>query len=127
MALHPQSKPQDLRRPGHIFPLRARDGGVLKRAGHTEAAVDLSRMAGLHPSGVICEIQNPDGSMARLAQLAEYAVSTASISIADLIRYRLENERFVVREAEAKIPASSAISAPSATATSSMAVSMWRW
>ena len=106
VALHPQSKPQDLRRPGHIFPLRARDGGVLKRAGHTEAAVDLSRMAGLHPSGVICEIQNPDGSMARLAQLAEYAAQHGLylISIADLIRYRLENERFVVREAEAKIP-----------------------
>jgi 3,4-dihydroxy 2-butanone 4-phosphate synthase/GTP cyclohydrolase II len=106
VALHPQSKPQDLRRPGHIFPLRARDGGVLKRAGHTEAAVDLSRMAGLHPSGVICEIQNPDGSMARLPQLAEYAAEHGLylISIADLIRYRLENERFVVREAEAKIP-----------------------
>ena len=106
VALHPQSKPQDLRRPGHIFPLRARDGGVLKRAGHTEAAVDLSRMAGLHPSGVICEIQNADGSMARLPQLAEYAAQHGLylISIADLIRYRLENERFVVREAEAKIP-----------------------
>ena len=73
VALHPQSKPQDLRRPGHIFPLRARDGGVLKRAGHTEAAVDLSRLAGLHPSGVICEIQNSDGSMARLPELAKYA------------------------------------------------------
>ena len=106
VALHPQSKPQDLRRPGHIFPLRARDGGVLKRAGHTEAAVDLSRLAGLHPSGVICEIQNSDGSMARLPELAKYAKQhgLCLISIADLIRYRLDNERFVVREADAALP-----------------------
>ena len=106
VALHPQSRPSDLRRPGHIFPLRAREGGVLKRAGHTEAAVDLSRLAGLHPSGVICEIQNTDGSMARLPQLAAYARehNLCLISIADLIRYRLENERFVVREADAALP-----------------------
>ncbi|MEB3176366.1 MAG: bifunctional 3,4-dihydroxy-2-butanone-4-phosphate synthase/GTP cyclohydrolase II [Synechococcus sp.] len=106
VALHPQSRPQDLRRPGHIFPLRAREGGVLKRAGHTEAAVDLSRLAGLHPSGVICEIQNSDGSMARLPELALYAKQhgLCLISIADLIRYRLDNERFVVREADAALP-----------------------
>ena len=106
VALHPSSRPSDLRRPGHIFPLRARDGGVLKRAGHTEAAVDLSRLAGLHPSGVICEIQNSDGSMARLPQLAAYARehNLCLISIADLIRYRLDNERFVVREADAALP-----------------------
>ena len=73
VAINPTTKPEELRRPGHIFPLRARPGGVLKRAGHTEAAVDLSRLAGLYPAGVICEIQNPDGSMARLNQLVEYA------------------------------------------------------
>ena len=73
VALNPHTKPEDLRRPGHIFPIRARKGGVLKRAGHTEAAVDLSRLAGLYPAGVICEIQNPNGSMARLPELFEYA------------------------------------------------------
>ena len=73
VVLNPDTKPEDLRRPGHIFPIRARKGGVLKRAGHTEASVDLSRLAGLYPAGVICEIQNPDGSMARLPQLFEYA------------------------------------------------------
>ena len=106
VALHPQTRPGDLRRPGHIFPLRARDGGVLKRAGHTEAAVDLARLAGLYPAGVICEIQNPDGSMARLAQLVTYARQhgLCLISIADLIRYRLHTERFVLRQAEAVMP-----------------------
>ncbi|WP_313655559.1 3,4-dihydroxy-2-butanone-4-phosphate synthase, partial [Planktothrix agardhii] len=73
ITINPGTRPEDLRRPGHIFPLRAKDGGVLKRAGHTEAAVDLSRLAGLYPGGVICEIQNPDGSMARLPELIEYA------------------------------------------------------
>ena len=106
VAIHPDSRPDDLRRPGHIFPLRARDGGVLKRAGHTEAAVDLARLAGLYPSGVICEIQNPDGSMARLPQLVPYAQrhGLRLISIADLIRYRLDTERFVRRQAEAALP-----------------------
>ncbi len=106
VAMHPQSRPGDLRRPGHIFPLRARDGGVLKRAGHTEAAVDLARMAGLYPAGVICEIQNRDGSMARLPELVAYARAhgLCLISIADLIRYRLETERFVLRQAEAVMP-----------------------
>lgn len=108
VAIHSGSRPGDLRRPGHIFPLRARQGGVLKRAGHTEAAVDLARLAGLYPSGVICEIQNPDGSMARLPQLAEYARQHGLklISIADLIRYRLDTERFVKRLAEARLPSS---------------------
>lgn len=107
VAIHSGSRPGDLRRPGHIFPLRARQG-VLKRAGHTEAAVDLARLAGLYPSGVICEIQNPDGSMARLPQLAEYAHlhGLRLISIADLIRYRLDTERFVKRLAEARLPSS---------------------
>ncbi|MBF2036884.1 MAG: bifunctional 3,4-dihydroxy-2-butanone-4-phosphate synthase RibB/GTP cyclohydrolase II RibA [Leptolyngbyaceae cyanobacterium T60_A2020_046] len=106
VALNPNAKPNDLRRPGHIFPLRAKDGGVLRRAGHTEAAVDLARLAGLYPAGVICEIQNPDGSMARLPELINYAKTHGLklISIADLIRYRLEHERFVKREAIADLP-----------------------
>ncbi|MEG4323273.1 MULTISPECIES: bifunctional 3,4-dihydroxy-2-butanone-4-phosphate synthase/GTP cyclohydrolase II [unclassified Microcoleus] len=106
VAIHPDTKPQGLRRPGHIFPLRAIDGGVLKRAGHTEASVDLARLAGLYPSGVICEIQNPDGSMARLPELIEYAKThkLKIISIADLISYRLKHDRFVRRETVAKLP-----------------------
>ena len=106
VSIHPDTKPQDLRRPGHIFPLRAIDGGVLKRAGHTEASVDLARLAGLYPSGVICEIQNPDGSMARLPELIEYAKThnLKLISIADLISYRLKHDRFVRREAVTKLP-----------------------
>ena len=106
VALNSQTKPIDLRRPGHIFPLRAKIGGVLKRAGHTEAAVDLSLLAGLSPAGVICEIQNLDGSMARLPELKKYALerNLKLISIADLIHYRLENERFVYRQAIAKLP-----------------------
>jgi 3,4-dihydroxy 2-butanone 4-phosphate synthase/GTP cyclohydrolase II len=106
IAIHPNSRPADLRRPGHIFPLRAREGGVLKRAGHTEAGVDLARLAGLYPSSVICEIQNPNGSMARLPELIEYADhhKLKIISIADLISYRLEHERFIQREAIADLP-----------------------
>ena len=106
VAIHPRSRPADLRRPGHVFPLRARAGGVLKRAGHTEAAVDLARLAGLFPAGVICEIQNADGSMARLPELLRYARQHGLrlISIADLIRYRLDTERFVRRQAEALLP-----------------------
>jgi 3,4-dihydroxy 2-butanone 4-phosphate synthase/GTP cyclohydrolase II len=106
VAINPKAKPSDLRRPGHIFPLRAKEGGVLKRAGHTEAGVDLARLAGLYPAGVICEIQNPDGSMARLPELVEYAKTFGLklISIADLIRYRLQHERFVQREAVAELP-----------------------
>jgi GTP cyclohydrolase II/3,4-dihydroxy-2-butanone 4-phosphate synthase len=106
VAIHPDTKPQDLRRPGHIFPLRAIDGGVLKRAGHTEASVDLARLAGLYPSGVICEIQNPDGSMARLPELIDYAKThnLKIISIADLISYRLKHDRFVRRETVAQLP-----------------------
>ncbi|WP_297052905.1 bifunctional 3,4-dihydroxy-2-butanone-4-phosphate synthase/GTP cyclohydrolase II [Thermosynechococcus sp. M55_K2018_012] len=104
--IDPTTQPQDLRRPGHVFPLRSRPGGVLKRAGHTEAAVDLTRLAGLYPAGVICEIQNPDGTMSRLPQLIEYARThqLKIISIADLISYRLQHERFVRREAVAKLP-----------------------
>lgn len=106
IAINPNSKPGDLRRPGHIFPLRARDGGVLKRAGHTEAGVDLAQLAGLYPASIICEIQNPDGSMARLPELIDYAKDhhLKIISIADLISYRLQHERFVQREAVADLP-----------------------
>ncbi len=106
LTLNPSTKPSDLRRPGHIFPLRAREGGVLKRAGHTEAGVDLARLAGLYPAAVICEIQNPDGSMARLPELIEYAKrhDLKLISIADLISYRLQHERFVQRAAVANLP-----------------------
>ena len=106
IAIHPDTKPEDLRRPGHIFPLRATEGGVLKRAGHTEASVDLARLAGLYPAGVLCEIQNPDGSMARLPELTEYAKThnLKIISIADLISYRLQHDRFVCRETVAKLP-----------------------
>ncbi|HEY9803208.1 MAG TPA: bifunctional 3,4-dihydroxy-2-butanone-4-phosphate synthase/GTP cyclohydrolase II [Leptolyngbyaceae cyanobacterium] len=106
VTLNPATKPSDLRRPGHIFPLRAKAGGVLKRAGHTEAAVDLSRLAGLYPAGVICEIQNPDGSMARLQQLFDYAKShnLKIISIADLISYRLQHDRLIYREVVTKLP-----------------------
>ncbi len=106
VAINPTTKPEDLARPGHIFPLRAKEGGVLKRAGHTEAAVDLSRLAGLYPSGVICEIQNPDGSMARLPQLSEYANThdLKLISIADLISYRLKYDGFVHRESICNFP-----------------------
>jgi 3,4-dihydroxy 2-butanone 4-phosphate synthase/GTP cyclohydrolase II len=105
-AINPGTQPDDLRRPGHIFPLKAKEGGVLQRAGHTEASVDLARLAGLYPAGVICEIQNPDGSMARLPELIEYAekFNLKLISIADLISYRLKHDRFVYRETVAKLP-----------------------
>ncbi len=106
VAINAKAQPQDLRRPGHIFPLRAKKGGVLKRAGHTEAGVDLARLAGLYPAGVICEISNADGSMARLPDLVSYAQRhhLKLISIADLISYRLRHERFVKREAIAAMP-----------------------
>lgn len=106
VAINPNTSPGDLRRPGHIFPLRARSGGVLQRAGHTEAAIDLARLAGLFPAGVICEIQNPNGSMARLPELVSYAQQhqLKMISIADLISYRLQHERFVHRETIAAMP-----------------------
>jgi 3,4-dihydroxy 2-butanone 4-phosphate synthase/GTP cyclohydrolase II len=105
-AIQPQTQPEDLRRPGHIFPLRSREGGVLKRAGHTEAGVDLARMAGLYPAGTICEIQNVDGSMSRLPQLIEYSRQhqLKIVTIADVIAYRLRHERFVRRESVAQLP-----------------------
>ncbi|MDQ3451867.1 MAG: bifunctional 3,4-dihydroxy-2-butanone-4-phosphate synthase/GTP cyclohydrolase II [Actinomycetota bacterium] len=102
----PATKPADLARPGHIFPLRYAEGGVLKRAGHTEAGVDLARMAGLAPAGVLCEVVNDDGSMARLPDLRRFADDHGLllISIADLIAYRRRHERLVHRVAEAVIP-----------------------
>jgi 3,4-dihydroxy 2-butanone 4-phosphate synthase/GTP cyclohydrolase II len=93
-------------RPGHIFPLRAREGGVLKRAGHTEAAVDLARMAGLEPAGIICEIVNEDGSMSRLPQLIEFSRQHGLLlsSIAELIKYRRRHEKLVTRIGQAQVP-----------------------
>lgn len=101
-AIHPEARPQDLARPGHMFPLRAREGGVLVRAGQTEAAVDLARMAGLQPGGVICEIMKEDGTMARVADLIEFCAEhkLKMISVASLIRYRSATENFVVRRGE---------------------------
>ena len=105
-AADPRTRPEDLRMPGHVFPLRARPGGVLERAGHTEAAVDLARLAGLQPVGALCEVLNPDGSMARLPELVRIAREHGLriISIADLIAYRRRRERLVERIAEATIP-----------------------
>src|SRR4030095_10306049 len=103
VALSPDSKPRDLSRPGHVFPLRARSGGVLVRAGHTEAAVDLSRIAGLDPSGVVFEIMNDCGTMSRVPELAKFARKHGllMITIADLIQYRMRTERLVKRAATA--------------------------
>src|SRR5271154_5096874 len=104
-AIAPVSTAQDLARPGHVFPLRARKGGVLVRAGQTEASVDLARMAGLIPAGVICEIMNEDGTMARVPDLIEFCAhhQLLMMTVADLIRYRLQNERYIHRVAEAPI------------------------
>ena len=98
-AINSRTDPEDLIQPGHIFPLRARPGGVLERAGQTEAAVDLARIAGLNPAGVICEIMNEDGTMARLPDLTRFAAkhNVRVISVVDLIRFRLRTERFVRR------------------------------
>nr|WP_280923811.1 bifunctional 3,4-dihydroxy-2-butanone-4-phosphate synthase/GTP cyclohydrolase II [Clostridium folliculivorans] len=105
-VIDPNSSEKDFKRPGHMFPLEAKEGGVLKRAGHTEAAVDLARMAGFCPAGVICEIMNEDGTMARLPQLMEYVKEhdLKIITIADLINYRRKNDAYVKRETEAKMP-----------------------
>ncbi len=106
LAVSPDAKPSDFIRPGHVFPLKAKPGGVLERAGHTEASVDLARLTGLYPAGVICEIMKEDGTMARLPDLMEFAkrFDLKIITIADLIRYRLKRERLVVREATANLP-----------------------
>jgi 3,4-dihydroxy 2-butanone 4-phosphate synthase/GTP cyclohydrolase II len=106
VALDATATPRDLSRPGHVFPLRARTGGVLVRSGHTEAAVDLARIAGLEPAGVICEIMNDDGTMARVPELTKFARKHGllMITIADLIQYRMRTERLVKRAATAKLP-----------------------
>ncbi len=104
--VNPKAKASDFVRPGHVFPLRARDGGVLVRAGHTEAATDLSRLAGFLPAGTICEIMKEDGTMARLPDLVQFASKhkLKLISIADLIAYRREREKLITRVAEADLP-----------------------
>lgn len=106
VAADPASRAEDLSRPGHVFPLRARDGGVLVRAGQTEAAVDLARIAGFHPAGVICEISSKDGTMARAPELSRFAKKhqLLMITIADLIRYRMRTEGLVRKVAEAELP-----------------------
>jgi 3,4-dihydroxy 2-butanone 4-phosphate synthase/GTP cyclohydrolase II len=105
-AIDPATRPADLARPGHTFPLRARPGGVIERAGQTEAAIDLARIAGLYPAGVICEIMNHDGTMARVPELTRFAKKHGllMITIADLIKYRIRNESLVKRVASAKLP-----------------------
>jgi 3,4-dihydroxy 2-butanone 4-phosphate synthase/GTP cyclohydrolase II len=105
-VLDPTTRPEDLARPGHMFPIRAKEGGVLVRAGHTEAIVDLARFAGLYPAGVVCEIMNEDGTMARLPQLEVLAdkFGIKIMSIADLIAYKRRHEKLVERVAEAKLP-----------------------
>lgn len=104
--IDPKTRPEDLGRPGHIFPLRAKEGGVLVRAGHTEAAVDLARLAGLNPAGVICEILNTDGSMSRTPQLIRFARrhTLKIVTIADLIEHRRRKDQLVQRKASAKLP-----------------------
>jgi len=106
IAIDPATRPADLARPGHIFPLRARKGGVLVRAGQTEASVDLARMAGMVPAGVICEIMNDDGTMARVPELTEFCRQhdLKMLTVAEVIRYRMAHERYVRRLAEALVP-----------------------
>lgn len=106
VAANPSARREDIIVPGHIFPIRAQDGGVLKRAGHTEASVDLARLAGLNPAAVICEIMNPDGTMARMGQLVEFAQRHGIKigTIESLIRYRIQNESFVVERAQSRMP-----------------------
>ncbi len=106
VAANPSATPEDIIVPGHVFPIRAQEGGVLKRAGHTEASVDLARMAGLNPAAVICEIMNPDGTMARMGQLVEFAQrhNIKIGTIESLIRYRIQNESFLIERAQARLP-----------------------
>ncbi|MDO8500426.1 MAG: bifunctional 3,4-dihydroxy-2-butanone-4-phosphate synthase/GTP cyclohydrolase II [Gemmatimonadaceae bacterium] len=106
VAVDPATVPADLRRPGHIPPLRARDGGVLQRVGHTEAAIDLARLAGLYPAGVVCEVLNEDGTTSRRPQLEKFAAEhgLTFITVAQLVAYRLKSERLVHRVAEARLP-----------------------
>src|ERR1700709_419058 len=104
--IDPATRPEDLGRPGHIFPLRAKKGGVLRRAGHTEATIDIARLAGFEPAGVLVEIMNEDGSMARVPQLKEIAkkFNVKMISIKDLIEYRLQTESLIEEQVRVKMP-----------------------
>lgn len=106
IAIDKNARPNDLRRPGHVFPCVAKSGGVLQRIGHTEASVDLARLAGHFPAGVMCEIMNPDGTMARRDELKEFATkhNVKFITVSQLISYRIKKERFVTREAQATLP-----------------------
>jgi 3,4-dihydroxy 2-butanone 4-phosphate synthase / GTP cyclohydrolase II len=106
VAIDPSTRPQDLVQPGHIFPLKAKDGGVLERTGQTEAAVDLARLAGLNPSGVICEVMNDDGTMARVPDLERYTQKHGlkMVTVADLIAYRRRNDKLIERVVEAGLP-----------------------
>ncbi|MFL6069503.1 MAG: 3,4-dihydroxy-2-butanone-4-phosphate synthase, partial [Gaiellaceae bacterium] len=106
VAIHPDAKPADLVQPGHVFPLRARDGGVLERTGQTEAAVDLARLAGLTPAGVVCEVMNDDGTMARIQDLIPYGErhGLKLITVADLVEYRRRTEKLVERTAHVRLP-----------------------
>src|SRR4029077_20107385 len=106
VAIDPSSAPADLRRPGHVFPLRARPGGVLQRGGQTEASVDLARLAGLTPAGVVCEIMNADGTMARVPDLAEFCErhGIRMVTVADLIQYRRRIEKLVERVVSVRLP-----------------------
>jgi 3,4-dihydroxy 2-butanone 4-phosphate synthase/GTP cyclohydrolase II len=105
-AINPEAKPEDVVRPGHVFPLRARQGGVLVRAGQTEGSVDLARLAGLNPAGVICEVMNDDGTMARMPDLEKFAAQHGLhiLGVADVIHYRMQRELLVRRGAEARVP-----------------------
>jgi 3,4-dihydroxy 2-butanone 4-phosphate synthase / GTP cyclohydrolase II len=106
VTIDPATRPNDLARPGHVFPLRARKGGVLVRAGQTEASVDLARMAGMVPAGVICEIMSDDGTMARVPELTDFCLqhNMKMLTVAELIRYRMAHERYVRRQAETMVP-----------------------
>jgi 3,4-dihydroxy 2-butanone 4-phosphate synthase/GTP cyclohydrolase II len=106
VAVDSQTRPQDLARPGHVFPLRAKKGGVLVRPGQTEASVDIARIAGLYPAGVICEIMNEDGTMARLLELEAFAAQhkLKMITVAELVRYRINKETLVRRAVETDLP-----------------------
>ena len=123
VAVDPRSTAADLVQPGHVFPLRARPGGVLERTGQTEAAVDLARLAGLYPAGVICEVMNEDGTMARVPDLERYCAvhGLKMVTVADLVAYRTRHEKLVERVADTRMPTSSATSRRSATCRRSTA------
>src|SRR2546423_689621 len=106
VAIDPESRPRDLVQPGHVFPLKSRAGGVLERAGQTEAAVDLTRLAGLNPAGVICEVLNDDGTMARVPELVDYWTRHGlhMVTVADLIAYRRQHDRLIERVVKTRLP-----------------------